>query len=258
MTLPERGWVVHYYDSLDSTMDQATLLARFGARERTAVVSNVQTAGRGRAGRSWHAPRGTALLCTLILRPRIAPARLSVLPLVIGVAAAEVIESVTEQRARLKWPNDVWLGNDPDNRKAAGVLVTSRLCGANVDYALVGIGINVSSRQEDLPPGATSLNIVTGLEIERPALLALLLEHFDNHYANYLASDGNPSLDPWRARAALLGQPVTVVENECAHTGIFIDIDSDGALLLAEPDRAVRRIVAGDLVRGPRVPPSSG
>jgi BirA family biotin operon repressor/biotin-[acetyl-CoA-carboxylase] ligase len=252
MTIREHGWVVHHYDSLDSTMDRAAHLARLGARERTAVVSDVQTAGRGRAGRSWHAPRGTALLCTLILRPRIAPPRLSILPLVIGAAVAEAIESMTGQQARLKWPNDVWMGNDPDNCKVAGILVTSRLSGAEVDYALAGIGINVATRPEDLPPGATSLNIVSGLDIAVPAFLALLLEHVDNHYAVYLASDGNPSLDPWRIRAALLGERVTIVDNNCEHTGTFLDIDSGGALLLAEPSQTIRRIVAGDLTRGPR------
>jgi BirA family biotin operon repressor/biotin-[acetyl-CoA-carboxylase] ligase len=252
MTL-DHGWVVHHYDSLGSTMDQAALLARLGAKERTAVVSDVQTAGRGRAGRTWHAPPGTALLCTLILRPPIVPTRLSVLPLVIGVAVAEAIESVTGQRARLKWPNDVWLGSDPDNRKVAGILVASHLSGTVVDYALAGIGINVATRQEDLPPGATSLNIVSGLDIDPPALLELLLERFDTDYAAFVAAEGRPSLDPWRARAAMLGELVTVVENDCDYTGTFLGIDDDGALLLAEPSQAIRRIVAGDLSRGPCV-----
>ncbi len=104
------GWLIHRYDSVASTMDVASQLARFGARERTAVVSTEQTAGRGRGGRSWQAAAGSAVFATLILRPPVAAHRLSTLPLIAGVAVAEAIERIAGCAVWLKWPNDVWLG----------------------------------------------------------------------------------------------------------------------------------------------------
>ena len=90
------GWLIHRYDSVTSTMDVASQLARFGARERTAVVSTEQTAGRGRGGRSWQAAAGSAVFATLILRPPVAAHRLSTLPLIAGVAVAETVERIAE------------------------------------------------------------------------------------------------------------------------------------------------------------------
>src|SRR5829696_8956900 len=132
-TTYDSGWLIHRFDSVASTMDVASQLARFGARERTAVVSREQTAGRGRGGRPWQAAAGSALFITLILRPPVAVHRLSTLPLIAGVAVAEVIEHVTGSAALLKWPNDVWLETDDATAKVAGILMTSSLRGGSVD-----------------------------------------------------------------------------------------------------------------------------
>ena len=252
----ERPWVIHRHETLPSTMDRAAELARRGAPERTAVLSGEQTAGRGRGGRAWHSPRGAALYTTLILRPPVAPERLSSLSLVIGVAVAEAIEAMTGVTARLKWPNDVWLGDDPARRKTAGILLTSSLGEGQVAHVLAGIGINVTARVDDLPEGGTSLLAATGVQVSRDALLETLLERIDVAYAAFLGAGGRPSLAGWLARAAHLGETVTVEEGGEPVSGVFTGIDDDGALLLVREDGTFRRVVAGDLVRGPR--PVSG
>lgn len=249
---PSRGWVIHRYDSVASTMDVAARLARFGAPERTAVVSAEQTAGRGRAGRAWQAPPGSSLFCTLVLRPQVAPNRLSTLPLVTGMAVAEAIEQLTGTPVQLKWPNDVWIGSDPVRRKVAGILATSALSGNRIDHVLVGVGVNVGSDVDTLPPAATSLRAATGLELASDDVLMGLLRRFERAYAAFLHADGRPSLEAWRTRAALLGERVTIEEDGNACSGIFTGIDDEGALLLQLDDRGVRRIVAGDVARGPR------
>ena len=127
------GWIVHHYETLASTMDTAAQLARFGARDRTIVLSDNQTAGRGRAGRSWQSPAGTGIFCTAILRPDVPPQRLTTLPLLAGVAVAETIERLTNEQALLKWPNDVWIGANQKRPKVAGILTTSSLLGNRVD-----------------------------------------------------------------------------------------------------------------------------
>src|SRR5215208_4674608 len=154
-TTDDSDWLIHRYDSVASTMDVASQLARFGARERTAVVSAEQTAGRGRVGRSWQAAAGSAVFATLILRPSVAAHRLSTLPLIAGVAVAEAIERSAGCPVWLKWPNDGGGGGDGGAAKVAGILVTSSLRSESVDHVLVGVGINVLGGAQELPPGAT-------------------------------------------------------------------------------------------------------
>jgi BirA family transcriptional regulator, biotin operon repressor / biotin---[acetyl-CoA-carboxylase] ligase len=247
----EPDWLIQRYDSVASTMDVASQLARFGARERTAVVSREQTAGRGRAGRPWQAAAGSALFATLILRPPVAAHSLSTLPLVAGVAVAEVIERVSGGTVWLKWPNDVWLKVDDGAAKVAGILVTSSLRGDRVDYVLIGVGINVLGG-EDLPSGATSIQGATGLTMTPDEVFQRLLECFAGAYAAYVAANGRPSLSGWLARAALLGEIVTLEDAGRSLTGTFVGVDEDGGLLIEETAHKIHKVVAGDLVRGPR------
>jgi BirA family transcriptional regulator, biotin operon repressor / biotin---[acetyl-CoA-carboxylase] ligase len=265
------GWIIHRYGTVSSTMEQAAALARYGARERTIVVADEQAAGRGRAGRIWQSLPGSGLYCTAIMRPDVPPERLPTLPLVVGIAVAETLEEVTGAEVRLKWPNDLWLGADPQRQKVGGVLAASRLAGNRIDSVLVGIGVNLSTKHDELPPGATSVLAATKRHVTPLQLLDRLLPRLETRYAAWRTAGGRPALDAWRARAALLGEEVSVVENGRELVGMFHGIDDDGALLLcvdsdsehppggATPvspgsPSALRRIVAGDLVRGPRAP----
>lgn len=249
---PGHEWVIHYYDTLTTTMDRAALLARAGARDRTAVVCAEQTAGRGRGGRTWRSGSGEGLYCTLILRPRVLAERLSTLSLISGAAVADAIAEATGSPPKLKWPNDVWLGDDPWRQKVAGILLASSLSGPDVAWVLVGVGINIGAAHDHLPEGATSLQAATGVQTTSGTMLDRLLTHIDRHYATYLSAGGRPSLDAWRARAALLGEFVSVEDGNRQLSGTFLGIDDDGALLLEERPGRVSRIVAGDLTRGPR------
>lgn len=245
-------WVVQHYPTLSSTMDRAGMFARAGAPEGVVVVSDEQTAGRGRSGRAWHSPPGVALYATLLLRPDVPPPALATLPLVAGVAVAEALEALTGAPVQLKWPNDVWLGSGPERRKVAGILLTSAISGQQVDHVLCGIGVNLSTPLPDVPPGGTSVLASTGKVVLVHDMLDALLMAFADHYRAYLEAGGHPALDAWRARAAMLGEFVTVQDAGQARTGRFAGIDTDGALLL-ERDGALHRVVAGDLTRGPRV-----
>jgi BirA family transcriptional regulator, biotin operon repressor / biotin---[acetyl-CoA-carboxylase] ligase len=251
-TTYDSGWLIHRFDSVASTMDVASQLARFGARERTAVVSAEQTAGRGRGGRSWQAAAGSAVFATLILRPSVAAHRLSTLPLIAGVAVAEALERIAGCPVWLKWPNDVWLQVDGGAAKVAGILVTSSLRSESVDHVLVGVGINVLGGAQELPPGATSVEAATGVTVTTDEVFRCMLERFANAYTAFVAADGRPSLTGWLARAALLGELVTIEDAARSLTGTFVGVDEDGGLLIEESSHQIRKVVAGDLVRGPR------
>lgn len=235
--------------SAGSTMDEAARLATAGAADGSVVVASAQTAGRGRAGRAWHAPAGTALFCSIVLRPTVPHARLSLLPLIAGERVATVIEQMAGLPCRLKWPNDVWLNGD--GRKVAGLLMTARTATDSVEQAILGIGINVNSAIADLPPGATSMASEAGRLFDLDALLTDLLTALDTSYHAFLAAPNDDWLAGWRARAVYLDEPVSITIDDRRQTGIMRGVDDDGALLLETVGGDLTRIVAGDLVRGP-------
>jgi BirA family transcriptional regulator, biotin operon repressor / biotin---[acetyl-CoA-carboxylase] ligase len=117
---------------------------------------------------------------------------------------------------------------------------------------LVGIGINVLGGAHELPLGATTIQTATGAPVTPNEVLGVLLERVADAYAAFVAANGRPSLSGWLARAALLGEMVTVEEAGGSITGTFVGVDESGALLIDELGHQVRRVVAGDLVRGPR------
>jgi BirA family biotin operon repressor/biotin-[acetyl-CoA-carboxylase] ligase len=274
-------------------MDIAARHAAAGEPEGLVVVANEQTAGRGRAGRTWHARPNDSLLLTVLLRPNLPVDRLGVLAPLAGVALAEAVEAETELKSWLKWPNDLWLGNRNAGCKAAGVLSIARLVDDRPEYVLVGIGVNIDGSTEELPAGATSIaeklrgrlanptqqngscghlldqrtakadlrrsraaaNTGPGANKEqlRERLLAAVLAHLDYQYSAFVGSGGRPSLDRWTARAALLGESVSVEVGGESMRGVHAGIADDGALLLRRPNGVVLRVVAGDLTRGPRL-----
>jgi len=194
--------------------------------EGAAAVCEEQTAGRGRLGRTWSAPAGTSLLCSLLLRPppeRRAPE----LALVAGVAAAEAIEQTAGLAVSIKWPNDLLL----DGRKAGGILAEAR------DGAVVlGIGLNVNQTAEELPTDTrlppASLRVALGSELDRPALLASLLARLEAHYDAWLGLGLAAALPELERRDFLRGRRVRVG----GATGVAAGLDALGRLLLDTGD----------------------
>jgi BirA family transcriptional regulator, biotin operon repressor / biotin---[acetyl-CoA-carboxylase] ligase len=150
--------------------------------EGAVVVADAQTEGRGRLGREWLAPAGTSLLVSILLRPRVEPARLPELSVVAGRACADAVAEVTGLEAEVKFPNDVLV----DGRKVAGILAE-----ASEGRVVLGIGVNVAQAPQDLPGTArtppTSLAIATGRTVDRAELLLTLLEHLERCYDDWLA-----------------------------------------------------------------------
>ncbi len=128
------------YEQVDSTNSLAKALAAEGEPEGTVIIAEEQTAGRGRLGRTWLAPAGTALLLSVILRPCLMPERIQALTMMTALALRDALLLSTALRAEVKWPNDVLLSG----RKAAGILTEARTMGTSVEFAVVGIGLNVN------------------------------------------------------------------------------------------------------------------
>ncbi|MGI8642945.1 MAG: biotin--[acetyl-CoA-carboxylase] ligase [Thermomicrobiales bacterium] len=231
---------------VSSTMDEAMLLADEGAAEGTVVLAEHQTAGRGRAGRVWTEHPGDGLLLSVILRPPVPVDRLALLPLLIGVAVAEALEKMAVVACQVKWPNDIWI----DDRKIAGILITSHQRGGT-RTVIAGIGVNVDMPVERLAEGAVSLRKACGRCVRVEDLLHALIDVLNAAYVRFVEQDGRVGLADWKKRAALLGERVVVVQDGEAITGLFHDVDEDGALVLLTDAGECRRVVSGDLVRGP-------
>jgi BirA family transcriptional regulator, biotin operon repressor / biotin---[acetyl-CoA-carboxylase] ligase len=192
-----------------STNDRARELAQAGAPHGTLVTAGEQSAGRGRQGRTWSAPAGSALLMSLVLRD--APA---LLPLAAGVAVAEV----AGPDAKLKWPNDVLA----DGRKVAGILAEGR---PHEGWAVLGIGLNVAVRIEDLPPELHGTAGTLGLApADVEPTLARLLEALERA----LALEASAMLGAYRSRDALRGRDVTWADG----SGRAAGIDGAGRLVV--------------------------
>ena len=209
MSPPALGHPRAHYRLTDSTNARARELATRGAPHGTLVTAAEQSAGRGRQGRTWSAPAGRALLCSIVIRD---PPRL--LPLVAGVAVAEVVGP----DAQLKWPNDVLVGG----RKVAGILVEARL---QERWAVVGIGLNVALGPEDFPPDLRDRAGTLGRE---PSALEPALEALLRALERWLAAESGLVLDAVRARDALLGREVRWGNR----TGTGAGIDGDGRLVV--------------------------
>ena len=237
-----------------STNDVAKELAAQGAPEGTVVVADEQTAGRGRMERRWSAPPGTCLLCSILFRPTLPPTRTNRLTMLCSLAAADAVKQVAGLPVALKWPNDLIVESRIASRetrtwrKLAGLLTETGMTEKQVDFAVVGIGVNANVPPDVLPtlaPNATSILAETGREVDRAALLAALLAGVETRYERLRAGE-SPHVE-WAARLATLGQRVEVTTSEGLLTGVAESVDEDGVLFLRTPDGALHQLLAGDV-----------
>lgn len=235
------GQRVIYYPRLTSTMEVAEQEAKRGAVEGTVIIADEQTAGKGRIKRTWLSPRGNIAL-SIILYPGIV--YLPSLIMLASLAVVYSIETVTGLKLRLKWPNDVLI----NGRKVCGILIESDVRGNRVDYAIIGIGINVNLRLADFPelsPIATSLADESGREVSLLDVIRRLLVEVERLYL--ALPSGESIYEPWRDRLVTLGRRVEVGWGKTRYEGMAESVATDGSLLLRRPDGSLTRVVAGDV-----------
>lgn len=227
---------------VDSTNAEAMRRASAGERGPVWISALRQTAGRGRSGRTWTSLEGN-LMATLLFQPGAATRRLGELALVAGVATHEAIAELQPLAGlRLKWPNDVLLGD----AKVGGILVeSSTFDGATI--SAIGCGINVAAAP-DVPGRATTALACHGGAPPRAALLQALSARMAHWLLVWHAPDGFQAIrEAWLARAGALGVQATVRTGSQAFSGAFAGLDHDGALLLRDPAGNLRRFSFGDV-----------
>lgn len=244
------GQQVHYLDTTDSTNRVAFDLAREGAPHGTAVIAEGQTAGRGRLGRSFYSPKYANLYTSIILRPAIDTAHA---PTLIPTAAVGVADAIAEtvkdpDSVDIKWPNDVQLGG----LKTVGILMEMSAEATRVDFAILGIGVNLNVDRADFPEEfaerATSLRSHEGEQVDRPAFVRRLFSHLEQVFDLHAERGFAALLPRYEARFGMRGQKIRVSEmNGTSLVGIARGIADDGALQVEREDGEQVRVIAGDV-----------
>jgi len=226
--------------------------AAAGAPEGLVLVADYQSAGRGRLDRAWIAPAGASLLVSALLRPDLGPDELFLLTLACGLAAIDAVDEVAGVRPGLKWPNDLVVAEGPlADRKLAGILAESHIVKGQVEAVVVGMGLNLdwpADLPEELSLTATSVNHLTGCEVDREEVLLAWLRHFDRHLIAVGDAGGRIRfLEEVRAASSTIGRNVRVESASESFDGRAVGIADDGRLLV-DRDGSIVSVTVGDIV----------
>lgn len=235
-----------YLESVDSTNTQAKQLALKGAKEGTVVVAESQVSGRGRIQRGWYSPYGKGIWFSVILRPNFLPIEAPKCTLMAAVALTKAFHELGLTNAGIKWPNDILI----NNRKLVGILTEMQASMEEIDYIIIGMGINVTTMEQDLPKEMAGIGtsfLAEGLTISRKEVFAAVLKHLEAQYNEVIMEGFENTLNEWRRLNVVLGKEVQVKMPDSSYVGFADDIDEDGNLLVTKPDGTTSRVVAGDV-----------
>ena len=242
------GKTVHFAREIDSTNLWIKRLAKEGAPEGTLALAEFQSAGRGRLGRSWEVPEGTSVMMSILLRPKFEPQYAPTLTLVMGMAVAKAVKNLGFD-VSIKWPNDVVVSH----KKICGILTEMGVRDGKIDYAVIGVGINVNIREfpEEMADKATSLYLESGKEFDRSQIPGLVMEAFEEYYEKFAATcDLSGLKEEYESILANYNQPVRVLAKE-PYEGVARGITDGGELLVEKTDGTIVAVSAGEVsVRG--------
>ena len=242
------GKTVLFARETDSTNLWIKRLAKEGASEGTLALAEFQSAGRGRLGRSWEVPEGTSVMMSILLRPKFEPQYAPTLTLVMGMAVAKAVKSLGFD-VSINWPNDVVVSH----KKICGILTEMGVRDGKIDYAVIGVGINVNIREfpEEMADKATSLYLESGREFDRSQIPGLVMEAFEEYYEKFAATcDLSGLKEEYESILANYNQPVRVLAKE-PYEGVARGITDGGELLVEKTDGTIVAVSAGEVsVRG--------
>lgn len=243
------GKQVVFLETVDSTNDEVKRQAEAGAPHGTLIVAEVQTAGKGRMGRSFDSPGQKGIWMSLLIKDDIEPAKASMLTLVMGLAAVKAIETVTDLTPQIKWPNDVIVSG----KKLVGILTEMTIKADGSISIILGTGINVHNESfpEEICATATSIFLESGQHISRRQLIDQVLQQFEYYYYIYKQTQDLSNLkDAYNDCLINRGRQVQVIAPKGSYAGVALGINAEGELLV-ETEQEVRRVSSGEVsVRG--------
>jgi BirA family transcriptional regulator, biotin operon repressor / biotin---[acetyl-CoA-carboxylase] ligase len=233
-----------YCDEIESTNSELLSGKQQYKKTGTVLLAEKQLAGKGRKDRTWQSARGLNLTFSILLmKDVVAGININHLNLAASLAVASAIENLHQLKTELKWPNDVLI----DKKKVAGILTETSIKGTKIERAVIGFGINLNQIvfQGDFNFPPTSLKLELKADIDRENILAEILNTFEELLLE-LESKPKAILNEWRNKCQMIGDKITITENDKVKTGIFHDIDDDGFLLLKRTD-LIEKIHFGDV-----------
>jgi BirA family biotin operon repressor/biotin-[acetyl-CoA-carboxylase] ligase len=237
--------ILHFFRT-DSTNRVAVDLAHAGEPEGAVVLAEEQTAGRGRAGRSWLSERGTGIYVTLLLRPRIAPVQAPLLTMMAGISARMAVQAATGLHVDLKWPNDLMIGG----KKLGGILTEMHAEPTLVRFVIVGIGINVNQEQfpAELGGVATSLRVESGKQQSRVDILVRLLRQFETDYRRFVRDGSSAVVKTFEEVSSYArGKRVRVTTGAEMFQGVTAGLTPEGLLRVERSGGEMVTVLAGDV-----------
>ncbi len=234
------GRTCRHFRVVDSTNRIAKLWAQEGAPDGAVIVAEYQSKGYGRFGRKWFSPYGKNILFSLVIYPSLDQSEVLFLPFAAANAICEAVEHTLSVQVDVFWPNDILL----EGKKLSGVLVENVFRGRNLEYSIVGAGVNVNSVPEDYPEGLrgtiATLKAVTKEEISRPILFARILENLEKKIAELEEGNIKETLSEWTSRASFLNSQVqAVLLDEQIIAGEALSVDTDGKLRIKTREKIV-------------------
>ncbi len=247
MNIPKNsllGNKIIYLDKVDSTSDYIRRELETGEiTEGTVVLAGCQMKGRGRAGRAWESPPG-GLWFSVLLRPRLPIDAMALLSLVFAVGISRGLDRFIKYRCEIKWPNDIYL----DQKKLAGILLETSVSEEDV-YLIVGVGINVNIDRDELgslSSMAVSLCDYSSAALDLDSILEIVLQYMESYYLNFLHQGFDEILKEFKAVCLHLGKRVEIACSSRIVSGINVDIDSMGKLLV-DTGIDIEKVSAGDV-----------
>lgn len=243
------GSCIHYFNEIDSTNTYAKALAIQGAPEGTVVIADAQTAGRGRLGRSFVSAKNMGIYLSVILRPNCKPAECMHLTCAAGVAACKAIDNACGTLPKIKWTNDLVLGK----RKLGGILTElsiDRNTG-NIDWVIIGIGINCCQQEADFPPEISQIACSLGIATEDRVQIAVHLIDELYRIGQKLLIEQAEIMDHFRSMCITTGQKICLLRADTVRYGTALDICNDGSLIVAFEDGSIEAVASGEVsIRG--------
>ena len=253
--------IIHFYKEVGSTQDLAISLVKKKLENvhGTVIIAERQRNGKGRIDRKWISPKGGVWL-SVILKPKIKAAQATLLPIVAALAVCDTINQKTNLNSKIKWPNDIVI----EGRKVSGTLADISIDNENIEYVVIGIGINANVNvskiiryvSNNICPKPGTLKItslkkeLSGKNVNITDLTQMLLEKLEYYYTQLEKNFARSIMQKCRERSETLNNLVFVEQQNESFEGTAIDIDSDGALLVKKSDNNIYRVIAGDaLVR---------
>ncbi|MDF2532712.1 MAG: biotin--[acetyl-CoA-carboxylase] ligase [Clostridia bacterium] len=242
------GQNLTFFEQVDSTNLYAKQIAEGGFLDGTVIMADEQLNGRGRMGRSWVSPKGKGIWMTIMLKPKINPADASKVTLLAACAICRAIEEICGLYTKIKWPNDIVL----NGKKLCGILTEMSAEIDEINYLIIGIGVNVNIDLDDFPKElqdiATSIKIEKGDKVIRKELAAAIINNFERYYKGFIKTGSiKDYINEYKEKSAVLGKEVIVKSSILELQGTVVDISEEGQLQLELKDGSIKEIISGEV-----------